>query len=174
METLKKIINMAAMVYLVVAALIYLNILNIGQSEPGFYTTFFVIGGIIMLLLLIIENLYEMSLKRGYTQYQHKINELKANLYDQKQELQDLKNRQAEVQVVKPEIVPEQDNHITFEEPITAPVGTPPQPQDVTPVTDEPDTNQVIITPSPTPGIQAPDRRLPENSESDQKHDRNF
>jgi hypothetical protein len=97
MEGIKKFVNILVMLYLVAAALIYLGILNVGQeSNPGFYTTFFLVGGILMLLELIVENLYIASLKRGFGQTQQKINELKANLYDHKQEIQDLRNKHAE------------------------------------------------------------------------------
>ena len=97
MEGIKKIVNVLVMIYLVAAALIYLKILNVGQdTTPGFYTTFFVVGGILMLLELIVENLYIMTLRRGHLHNQQKINELKASLYDHKQEIQDLRIQHAE------------------------------------------------------------------------------
>src|SRR3712207_1010669 len=97
MEGIKKFVNILVMLYLVAAVLIYLGILNVGQdTTPGFYTTFFLVGGGLMLLELIVENLYIMTLKRGYGHTQQKINELKASLYDHKQEIQALRNRQAE------------------------------------------------------------------------------
>jgi len=92
METIKKTVNILVMIYLVLALLIYLDILNIGQNtNPGFYTNFFLAGGLLMLLELVTENIYILFLKRSHVkQYQNKINELKASLYDQKQETQDL------------------------------------------------------------------------------------
>lgn len=91
MEMIKKIVNILVMVYLVLALLLYLDILNIGQqTNPGFYTNFFLAGGLLLLLELIVENIYIMAVKRQHLPYQNKINELKASLYDQKQETQDL------------------------------------------------------------------------------------
>ena len=92
METIKKAVNILVMIYLVLGLLIYLGILNVGQqTNPNFYTNFFLAGGMLMLLELVTENIYIMFLKKNEAkQYQHKINELKASLYDQKQETQDL------------------------------------------------------------------------------------
>jgi hypothetical protein len=169
MEGIKKFVNILVMLYLVAAALIYLGILNVGQeSNPGFYTTFFLVGGFLMLLELIVENLYIMTLKRGHVHTQQKINELKATLYDHKQEIQDIRNRQAEEAAAIPKAtttatatVP--PAYTTSTAPITAaPTGTEPIPQVVKPV--EPAGNDnVIITPNP--GVQDPERRRPDNSD---------
>jgi hypothetical protein len=95
METFKKIVDVVVMVYLVIALLIYLDILNVGQhTQPEFYTNFFLVGGAIMLLELVVENVYVLLLKRSQGRpYQRQINELKAQLYDQKQELETLRNQ---------------------------------------------------------------------------------
>jgi hypothetical protein len=167
MEGIKKFVNILVMLYLVVAALIYLNILNVGQdTTPGFYTTFFLVGGGLMLLELIVENLYIMTLKRGYVHTQQKINELKASLYDHKQEIQDIRNRQAEdAAAARTATAPTAPTYTTASAPVTAaPTGTEPIPPVVKPV--EPANNpNVIITPSPTTGHQDPERRRPENTE---------
>jgi hypothetical protein len=172
MEGLKKIVNVLVMLYLVAAALIYLGILNVGQdSNPGFYTGFFLVGGVLMLVELLVENAYIMSLKRGHLQTQQKINELKASLYDHKQEIQDLRTRQTEAAAAAAAATPppasrETTSYTTATAPVTAaPTGSEPLPQVVKPV--ESDNNsRVIITPSPTPGIQDPERRLPENTDT--------
>lgn len=181
MEGIKKIVNILVMLYLVAATLIYLGILNVGQdSNPGFYTGFFVVGGILMLLELIVENLYIASLKRGHGQTLHKINELKASLYDNQQQLQDLRNRQAaEAAAAATPVAHPAATHsagasyTTTPAPVTeassvpltaAPTGTDPVPPLVKPVEENP--SRVIITPSPTPGIQDPERRLPENTDT--------
>ncbi len=89
MEAIKKFINVLVILYLVAATLIYLDVLKVGQdANPNFNTTFYIIGGVILLLELLVENLYIASLKRDQVHTQHKINELKALLYDQKQEMQ--------------------------------------------------------------------------------------
>lgn len=198
MEGIKKIVNILVMLYLVAATLIYLGILNVGQdSNPGFYTGFFVVGGILMLLELIVENLYIASLKRGHGQTLHKINELKASLYDHQQQIQDLRKRQAAeaeaaaaaTTAAHPAAAHPAPAHAagthssathasgasytTTPAPVTegtsvpltaAPTGTDPVPPLVKPVEENP--SRVIITPSPTPGIQNPDRRLPENTDT--------
>jgi ABC-type transport system involved in cytochrome bd biosynthesis fused ATPase/permease subunit len=168
MEGIKKIVNVLVMLYLVAGTLIYFKILNVGQdTTPGFYTTFFVVGGILMLLELIVENLYIMTLKRGHMHNQQKINDLKASLYDHKQEIQDLRTQQAEsASSAAAAKAARATSYTTATAPITAaPTGTEPVPPVVKPV-ERTDNPHVIITPSPTPGIQDPERRLPENSDT--------
>jgi hypothetical protein len=171
MQGIKKIVNILVMLYLVAAALIYLDILNVGQqtNPAGFYTPFFLAGGLLLLLELIVENLYIMTLKRGQGHTQQKINELKALLYDHKQEIQDLRNRHAEEAAAaasipkdSPATVP--PAYTTATAPITAaPTGTEPVPQVVKPV-DPTENPHVIITPKP--GVQHPERRRPDNSDT--------
>jgi hypothetical protein len=143
METIKKTVNILVMIYLVLALLIYLDILNIGQNtNPGFYTNFFLAGGFLMLLELITENIYIMMLKKSHAkQYQHQINELKANLYDQKKETQDLiKKHEAELATARatPSYVPPQVRHPHPQESTSRPVLTPIDPD-------------IVITPAPLP-----------------------
>lgn len=89
MEAIKKFVNVVVILYLIAATLIYLDVLKIGQdTNPNFNTTFYIIGGVILLLELLVENLYITTLKREHVHGQRKINELKALLYDQKQEMQ--------------------------------------------------------------------------------------
>ena len=183
MEGIKKFINIVVMLYLVVAALIYLGILNVGQaSNPDFYTTFFLVGGAIMLLELIIENLYIMSLKRGQVHTQHKINELKAQLYDHKQELQNIKKRQTEEAVVpKPNVAPTNstntnERYFSKPAPVTpvpaadapfaaAPAGSAPVPPKINSNTSDPD-RPVIITPGQTSGSQPAESRFTDKNDS--------
>jgi hypothetical protein len=162
MEGIKKIVNILVMLYLAAAALIYLGILHVGQeSNPGFYTNFFLVGGALMLLELIVENLYIMTLKRGQVHTQQKINELKATLYDHKQEIQDIRNRHAEeAAAATPTPMPTTPPaYTTATAPITAaPTGTEPVPQVVKPASNP----NVIIS----PGVQEPEHRLPDNSDT--------
>lgn len=93
MEAIKKFVNVLALLYLIGATLIFLDVLKVGQdTNPGFNTFLFTVGGAILLLELLVENLYIAGLKRGHVHTQHKINELKALLYDQKQEMQQYKS----------------------------------------------------------------------------------
>jgi hypothetical protein len=167
MEGIKKFVNILVMLYLVAAVLIFLRILDLGQdNNPSFYPTLFQVSGILLLLELIVENLYLATLKRGHGQTQQKINELKASLYDHKQEIQELRNRHAEEVAAAAKPAPAATSYTTATAPITAaPTGTQPVPPVVKPM--EPAQNpNVIITPSPTPGIQDPERRLPENTDT--------
>lgn len=93
MEAIKKFVNVVVMLYLIAATLIYLDVLKVGQdSNPNFNTTFYIIGGVILLLEMLVENLYITTLKREHVHGQRKVNELKALLYDQKQEMQQYKS----------------------------------------------------------------------------------
>ncbi|ALW83946.1 hypothetical protein AUC43_01815 [Hymenobacter sedentarius] len=55
------------------------------EQERQFYYTLFVIGAILLALHLVTENLDSAILRRSVSQYEGKINELKAKLYDQQQ-----------------------------------------------------------------------------------------
>ena len=165
MGTLKKIVNILVMLYLVVAALIFLDILNVGQSSnPTFYTNFFIAGAALMLLELVVENLYVMSLKRSQGQTQNKINELKASLYDHKQELQEIKTKHAEelaaaraANANAPASYPKAPVQVPpparsqYNEPIVKPVNSPLD-------------NDLIITPAPIPPAPAAPEYRPTNN----------
>jgi len=187
MEGIKKIMNIVVMVYLVSAALIYLDILNIGQhSNPGFYPTFFLVGGAIMLLELFIENLYILYIKRGFKSSEQKINELKAHLYDHKLEIQDLRKKQtAESILTRPTVIPpaapinygssgDQFTHnpqpvkpvpITHTPLTAAPIGSDPLPPVANPNTTE-SNRPVVITPAQTASAPKTNNRFSDNSNS--------
>ncbi len=144
METIKKIVNVLAMLYVVAVVLVYLDVLKIGQdSYPNYNNILLLVGAGILLLELITENLYITSLKRGHVQTQHKINELKALLYDQKQEMQQYKTTRTDAPVVTP-ARPIPDN-------IPGPSSTFEQ-------------GKIIVTPSS--GINDPNRRRPDSSDT--------
>ncbi len=146
MGTIKKLVNVVVMLYLIAAVLIYFDVLNVGQNtNPIFYPNFFLAGGIIMLVELITENLYIMTLKRGHVHTQNKINELKALLYDHKQEIQDIRKKKA-------------DDHIANTSVTSAPVTKP--------VTPAPDAN-VIVMPKSWSGIPNPDQPRPHNPDAE-------
>jgi hypothetical protein len=54
-----------------------------------FYNTMFVIGAVLLALELIVENLYNVALKRDLSRQEGKVNELKARLYDHQMEQRD-------------------------------------------------------------------------------------
>jgi hypothetical protein len=145
METIKKTVNILIMIYLVLALLVYLGILNIGQeTNPNFYTNFFLAGGFLMLLELITENIYIWVIKKHQKQqYQHQINQLKASLYDQEQKIQTLTRKHQEeltAQQTKIEHVPPQPRPTAYQPVLTPinpditfnPAPLPPKPVDPT------------------------------------------
>lgn len=139
MEAIKKFVNVVALLYLIGATLIYLDVLKVGQdNNPNFTTTLFIVGGAILLLELIVENLYIVSLKREHVHTQHKINELKALLYDQKQEMQQYKSTRTDASVASPTNLKPNSN---------------PAP------TSASDRGKIIITPNPND----PNRRRPDS-----------
>lgn len=139
MEKVKNFVNVLVMLYLVLAFLNYLDIINFGQqTNPGFYTNFLLAGGALMLLELIIENIYILQVKRGQLHYQRTINELKAALYDQKQENQAIVKKHNEESAVfqARQQVPPQARYP--QDPPYQPVLTPFDPE-------------ITITPAPLP-----------------------
>ncbi|OGX84432.1 hypothetical protein [Hymenobacter glacialis] len=97
MLALKRIVTVAVMVYLLLALLFILvpavrtSVMGMGsglsalEQERHFYYTLFVIGAVILALHLVTENLDSVILRRSVAQYENRINELKAKLYDQQQ-----------------------------------------------------------------------------------------
>lgn len=97
MLALKRIVTVAVMVYLLLALLFILapavrstvtgmgSGLSVIEQERQFFYVMFVIGAIVLTLQLITENLDSTLLRRTVNQYEGKINELKAKLYDTQQ-----------------------------------------------------------------------------------------
>ncbi|MCC3154845.1 hypothetical protein Q3A66_17055 [Hymenobacter sp. BT770] len=97
MLALKRIVTVAVMIYLLLALLfifvpaVRTSVMGMGsglsalEQERQFYYTLFVIGAILLALHLVTENLDSAILRRSVSQYEGKINELKAKLYDQQQ-----------------------------------------------------------------------------------------
>ena len=94
MLALKRIVTVAAMVYLLLALLFILapaarnSVIDMGsglsvlEKERQFYYVLFVVGAVVLTLHLITENLDSLILRRTVSQHEGKINELKAKLYD--------------------------------------------------------------------------------------------
>ena len=97
MLTLKRIVTVAVMIYLLLALLFIFvpavrsSVMGMGSGlsaivlDRQLFYVMFVIGAVIMALHLITENLDSVILRRTVTQHEGKINELKAKLYDQQQ-----------------------------------------------------------------------------------------
>lgn len=100
MLAFKRLVNVAVMVYLLLALLFILMpasrdfmMSSMGLSGDlglaTFYNTMFVIGAVLLALELIVENLYNVALKRDLSRQEGKVNELKARLYDHQMEQRD-------------------------------------------------------------------------------------
>lgn len=109
MLALKRIINIVAMVYLLLALLFVFSpatrdtfasalglntTVTVGNPNSAynlatFYNTLFVVGLVLLGLQLIVENLNSLSLHRDIARHENKINELKAKLYDHQMEQRD-------------------------------------------------------------------------------------
>ena len=97
MLALKRLVTVAVMVYLLLALLfifvpaVRTSVMGMGsglsalEQERSFYYTLFVIGAVLLALHLVTENLDSVMLRRSVSQYEGKVNELKAKLYDQQQ-----------------------------------------------------------------------------------------
>jgi len=97
MLTLKRIVTVAVMIYLLLALLFILvpavrsSVADMGaglsvpEKERQFFYVLFVVGAVVLGLQLLTENLDSVLLRRTVNQHESKINELKARLYDQQQ-----------------------------------------------------------------------------------------
>lgn len=103
MEALRKIANILVLLFLVYAVLVLLNVISTEYldttftsfSPENYYKTIFGIAAGILLLYLMVSNLSILALKRERTLLNNRINELKANLYDKKEETIRNQNRPA-------------------------------------------------------------------------------
>jgi hypothetical protein len=92
MESLKKLLNILVMAYLLVAFLFLLRILSVSKfvalfdmtDNAEFFNRMLWMGAILLLAELIVENTYIATLKRGLEKEHRQITELKAQLYDQR------------------------------------------------------------------------------------------
>ncbi|MDX5348352.1 MAG: hypothetical protein LPJ89_02770 [Hymenobacteraceae bacterium] len=102
MKKTKRIVNILAIVYLIFALLLVFNVLNRDffislfnqRNLEGFYATLFFIGAFLLALELIVEALHLKAVARDRQLDEMKITELKAKLYDQRQEFRDLRTGQ--------------------------------------------------------------------------------
>jgi hypothetical protein len=97
MLTLKRVVTVAVMVYLLLALLFLLfpavrtSIAELGSgvsptdNERNFFYVLAFIGVVILALQLITENIDSSVLRRTISKQDARINELKANLYDAQQ-----------------------------------------------------------------------------------------
>ena len=94
MEALRKIANVVVLLFLVYAFLVLVNVISTEYLDTTFtsfnpenyYKTIFGISAGILLLYLLVSNLSILAMKRERTLLNNRINELKANLYDKKED----------------------------------------------------------------------------------------
>lgn len=94
MEILRKLVNFAALLFILIAALVLFNIIGVTYLDgnftnfnpENFYYAMFAIATILLVLYLLVTNLHTLTLKRNLTLAENRINELKAKLYDHKVE----------------------------------------------------------------------------------------
>jgi len=92
MEALRKLITIIALLFLLFAVLVLVNVISTEYldstftrfSTENYYRTIFGIGAGLLLIYLLISNASILSLKRERLILNNKINELKASLYDKK------------------------------------------------------------------------------------------
>ena len=112
MEALRKLTNVFVLLFLLFAVLVLLNAISTEYLDTTFtsfnpenyYKTIFGIAAAVLLVYLVVSNLSILSLKKERTVLNNRINELKANLYDKKEDIirqQTRENRPAEPQSSK-------------------------------------------------------------------------
>ena len=95
MENFKNIVNILAGLFVVFAVLVMFDILGVSYYDANFtrfnpenfYKIIFIIGAVILVLKLITDLLYTADLKRQRARHLTKIDQLKAEIYDLKQEV---------------------------------------------------------------------------------------
>ena len=94
MEALRKLVNILVLLFLVFAVLVLLNVISTEYldttftsfSPENYYKTIFGLACGLLLVYLIVSNLGILALKRERNVLNNRINELKATLYDRKEE----------------------------------------------------------------------------------------
>lgn len=94
MEGLRKFVNILVLVFLVYAVLVLLNVISTEYldatftsfSPENYYKVIFGIAAGFLLLYLVVSNLSILALKRERNLLNNRINELKATLYDRKED----------------------------------------------------------------------------------------
>jgi hypothetical protein len=177
MLAFKRLVNVVVMVYLLLALLFILMpasrdfmMSSMGLSGDNldvFYNTMFIIGAVLLALELIVENLYNVALKRDLSRQEGKVNELKARLYDHQMEQRD-RDLQARPVTTAAPAAPTRPVTTTPPavpvQPVTTAVPTPAPTQ--TPTTPTPAANTTttttrldpvyVVPADPTPGTNLP------------------
>jgi hypothetical protein len=92
MEPVKKVLNVLVMVYLVITFLFLMRILSVSKfvmlfdmaDNASFYYSLLWVGALLLLTLLLVENAYIATLKRGLEREHRQLTEAKAQLFDQR------------------------------------------------------------------------------------------
>ncbi len=95
MQTLRKLVLLLAMVYFLFLVLVITNLVSVDFlddqfshfNRDNFYKVMMLIGAGLLALALAVEQSHAAFLHRRVTQLDKQVNELKAQLYDQKQAL---------------------------------------------------------------------------------------
>ncbi|GGF05756.1 hypothetical protein [Hymenobacter cavernae] len=164
MLTLKRIVNVVAMVYLLLALLFVFSPATrdtfasaLGLNTAGtignpdsaynlatFYNTLFITGLVLLALELLVENVHNLGLHRDISRHESKVNELKAKLYDHQMEQRDRELQQRSVTAAP----------VAAPAPTTTPASHSPMfPQQDPGLANAPmEKPNVIIPPAPAPG----------------------
>ena len=121
MEALRKFTNILVLLFLICAVLVLLNIISTEYldatftsfSPENYYKTIFGIAAGFLLVYLLVSNMSILKLKKDKVVLNNRINELKANLYDKKEEItrqQTRDNRPAAPQTPKVDPIFPPDN----------------------------------------------------------------
>ncbi|AMM50529.1 hypothetical protein TH61_04165 [Rufibacter sp. DG15C] len=92
MEPVKKFLNVLVMVYLVITFLFLLHILSVSKfvmlfdmaDNASFYYSLLWVGALLLFTLLLVENAYIATLKRGLERERRQLTDAKAQLFDQR------------------------------------------------------------------------------------------
>ncbi|GAA4311749.1 hypothetical protein [Nibribacter koreensis] len=92
MEPVKKVLNVLVMVYLLITFLFLLRILSVSKfvmlfdmaDNASFYYSLLWVGALLLFTLLLVENAYIATLKKGLERERRQLTEAKAQLFDQR------------------------------------------------------------------------------------------
>ena len=121
MEALRKFTNFLVLLFLIFAVLVLLNVISTEYldatftsfSPENYYKTIFGIAAALLLVYLLVSNVSILALKKDRNILNNRINELKANLYDKKEDMvrqQTRENRPAAPQSPKVDPIFPPDN----------------------------------------------------------------
>lgn len=95
MEALRKFANIIVLLFLIFTMLVLLNVISTEYldatftsfSPENYYKTLFAIAAAFLLVYLLVSNMSLLALKKERNVLNNRINELKAKMYDHKEEI---------------------------------------------------------------------------------------